>query len=131
MIVDSLGEKYSRTTARRLLENSQVDIRRFLPLRQGAYINLRNHRKILVVDGCTAFTGGMNIGCRHVLAEKGPAAPVVDLHFKVEGPVVADLQRIFLGDWHFVTGQVLKRSPAFPAPAACRARPFPRRQRRS
>lgn len=114
VIVDSLGEKYSRPTARRLLKGSRVRLGRFLPLRQGGYVNLRNHRKILVVDGRTAFTGGMNIGDRHMTVGGATAAPVVDLHFMVEGPVVADLQRVFLGDWHFVTGEILDDPRLFP-----------------
>jgi len=119
VIVDSMGEKYSRPMARRLLKDSPVKVGRFLPLSQGVYINLRNHRKILVVDGSRAFTGGMNIGSRHVTDGHGGAPAVVDLHFRVEGPVVADLQRVFLGDWHFVTGEILKDSRLFPpiAPA--------------
>ncbi len=126
VIVDSLGEKYSRPTARRLLKNSRVRVGRFLPLSREVYVNLRNHRKILVVDGNRAFTGGMNIGGRHV-AQGGAAAPsVVDLHFMVEGPVVADLQRVFLGDWHFVTREILNDPRLFPplppaGPALARA----------
>ena len=126
VIVDSLGEKYSRPTARRLLKDSRVRVGRFLPLSREVYVNLRNHRKILVVDGNRAFTGGMNIGGRHV-AQGGAAAPsVVDLHFMVEGPVVADLQRVFLGDWHFVTREILSDPRLFPplppaGPALARA----------
>lgn len=114
VIVDSLGEKYSRPTARRLLKGSRVKVGRFLPLRQGGYVNLRNHRKILVVDGRMAFTGGMNIGGRHMVEGGVVKAPVADLHFMVEGPVVADLQRVFLGDWHFVTGEILDDPRLFP-----------------
>lgn len=114
VIVDSLGEKYSRPTARKLLKDSRVKIGRFLPLSQGGYVNLRNHRKILVVDGHTAFTGGMNIGDRHLVAGNATTAPVVDLHFMIKGPAVADLQRIFLGDWHFVTGEILNDPQLFP-----------------
>ena len=114
VIVDSMGEKYSRPTARRLLKGSAVQIGRFLPLSQGVYINLRNHRKLLVVDGSRAFTGGMNIGSRHITGGHGAAPSVVDLHFSVAGPVVADLQRVFLGDWHFVTGEILKDGHLFP-----------------
>lgn len=114
VIVDSLGEKYSHPTARRLLKDSGVKIGRFLPLSREIYVNLRNHRKILVLDGCRAFTGGMNIGDRHVARGTAAAPSVVDLHFMVEGPVVADLQRVFLGDWHFVTGEILRDSRLFP-----------------
>ena len=112
VIVDSLGEKYSSPTARKLLKGSAVQFRSFLPLRPGGYLNLRNHRKILVVDGMLAFTGGMNIGDRHLVS--GPAPLVKDLHFQVAGPAVADLQRTFLEDWRFAKGEQLTGSHYFP-----------------
>jgi cardiolipin synthase len=119
VIIDALGEKYSRPTARSLLKGSGVEIGRFLPLRQGIYINLRNHRKILVVDGQTGFTGGMNIGDRHLAGRPAGPPPVRDIHFKVEGPVVRDLQQVFLEDWFFVTGEARNDTSLFPqlAPA--------------
>ncbi|ACM19448.1 cardiolipin synthase, putative [Geotalea daltonii FRC-32] len=119
VIIDSLGEKYSRPTARKLLKGSKVKVGRFLPLRQGGYVNLRNHRKILVVDGKKGFTGGMNIGDRHVTERVGGPAIVKDMHFMVEGQVVNDLQRTFLEDWFFVTGNLINDERFFPAiPAA-------------
>ncbi|HEX9023564.1 MAG TPA: phospholipase D-like domain-containing protein, partial [Geobacteraceae bacterium] len=107
VLIDALGEKYSWPTAHRLLKGSRVKVGHFLPLRHGWYLNLRNHRKILVVDGRTAFTGGMNIGDRHIVGSGAGARPVADLHFKVEGPVVSDLQRVFLEDWFFATGELV------------------------
>jgi cardiolipin synthase len=112
VIVDSLGEKYSRPTARVLLKGSAVQFRSFLPLRPGGYLNLRNHRKILVVDGVLGFTGGMNIGSRHLVSGSPPV--VKDLHFQVRGPVVADLQRTFLEDWRFAKGERLTGERFFP-----------------
>ena len=112
VIVDSLGEKYSRPTARELLKGSAVEFSRFLPLRPGGYLNLRNHRKILVVDGALAFTGGMNIGDRHLVSVTVPL--VRDLHFQVTGPAVADLQRTFLEDWRFAKGEQLTGERYFP-----------------
>jgi cardiolipin synthase len=114
VLVDSLGEKYSHPRAHRLLRHPKIKIGRFLPLSQGGYVNLRTHRKILVVDGCRAFTGGMNIGDRHLVTRGATKAPVIDRHFMIEGPVVADLQRIFLGDWHFVTGEIPDDPRLFP-----------------
>jgi cardiolipin synthase len=114
IIIDALGEKYSHPTARSLLKGSGVEIGRFLPLRQGIYINLRNHRKILVVDGRVGFTGGMNIGDRHLVGRQSGPPPVRDVHFKVEGPVVRGLQQLFLEDWYFVTGQIKSDSSLFP-----------------
>lgn len=112
IIVDSLGEKYSVPTAWELLKGSKVEFRRFLPLRPGGYLNLRNHRKIMVVDGRIGFTGGMNIGRRHMI--NSPPPVVKDLHFQVTGPVVADLQRTFLEDWHFAKGKQLTDPRYFP-----------------
>ncbi len=119
VLIDALGEKYSWPTARRLLKGSQVKVGRFLPLRQGWYMNLRNHRKILIADGATAFTGGMNIGDRHLIEGVATDRPVADMHFKVEGPVVGDLQRVFLEDWYFATGELVTDRELFPplAPA--------------
>ena len=61
-------------------------------------INLRNHRKNLVVDGRIAFFGGVNVSLQNV----GPH-PIRDYHFKAEGPIVHELQFSFLCDWHFIT----------------------------
>lgn len=108
VIVDALGEKYSRPSARTLLKGSKVRVERYLPLRQGGHLNLRNHRKLLLVDGSTAFTGGMNIGERHLLDSRIWKQPVADIHFLVQGPVVADMERAFMEDWHFVTGELLE-----------------------
>ncbi|RME51396.1 MAG: cardiolipin synthase, partial [Deltaproteobacteria bacterium] len=52
------------------------------------YLNLRNHRKILVVDGRIGFTGGMNISARHLFAGRDPKRAVADVQFRIEGPVV-------------------------------------------
>jgi cardiolipin synthase len=114
VIIDSLGEKYSRPTAARLLKGSRVKVAHFLPLRQGGYINLRNHRKLLIVDGATGFTGGMNIGDRHLTNRSGLPPVVRDIHFMVRGQVVADLQRTFLEDWYFVTGELVSDCAFFP-----------------
>ena len=112
VLIDSLGEKYSFPSAMNLFKGSGVQVGRFLPLIREIYINLRNHRKLLIVDGRLAFTGGMNIGDRH-LVERA-ANPVVDLHFRVVGPVVAALQKTFLEDWYFATGEFLDEPACFP-----------------
>ena len=79
-----------------------------------ATINLRNHRKILVTDGHMAFTGGMNIRHGNVLSAD-PPSPVQDLHFRIEGPVVSQLQGAFANDWSFTTGEILDGETWFPA----------------
>jgi cardiolipin synthase len=114
LLIDGLGARYARPSARRLLRQTAARIGRFLPLREGAHINLRNHRKILVTDGLHGFTGGMNIGDRHLAGRTSARGPVIDVHFQVEGPVVADLQRVFLEDWFFATRELLDDPRCFP-----------------
>ncbi|MBI5895612.1 MAG: PLDc N-terminal domain-containing protein [Desulfobacterales bacterium] len=108
VILDGVGEYYSRPRAGRLLKRAKVPVARFFPPRllpPSLFINLRNHRKILVVDGAEGFTGGMNIGDRHLAADSSKADRVEDLHFRVAGPVVAQMEQIFLADWRLCTGR--------------------------
>jgi cardiolipin synthase len=79
------------------------------------FINLRNHRKMLVVDGRHAFTGGMNIAQGNRLQEK-PRSPVRDLHFELEGPIVSELQMVFAEDWAFAGREKLSGPLWFPGP---------------
>jgi len=60
----------------------------------------------MVVDGRIGFTGGMNIREDFVLDEK-PKHPAMDLHFRIEGPVVQHLHETFAEDWEFTTGESL------------------------
>ena len=109
VIVDGIGELYSRPRISRQLCRAGIRAVRFLPpklLPPSFFINLRNHRKILVVDGEYGFTGGMNIGARHLLASTGRRR-TRDLHFRLQGPAVTQLQAIFAEDWRFVTGESL------------------------
>src|SRR5262249_54017317 len=79
----------------------------FLPinlLRRSVQINLRNHRKILVVDGQTGFTGGLNVGDEY-LGKVARFGFWRDTHLRLRGPAVADLQRVFAEDWDFAAGE--------------------------
>ncbi|HLG21883.1 MAG TPA: phospholipase D-like domain-containing protein [Candidatus Manganitrophaceae bacterium] len=105
VLVDGLGELYSFPAAPRLLKKKGVRVARFLPLSRGLRLNLRNHRKLLVIDSSAGFTGGMNIGDRHLAAVPANPRRVVDLHFRVDGPVAAQMEETFLEDWRFVTGE--------------------------
>ena len=69
-------------------------------------INYRNHRKIVVVDGHTAWVGGLNIGDEY--NDKHPVlTPWRDTHVRVSGPCVQGCQASFIEDWHWATGHVL------------------------
>ncbi|MDI1315213.1 cardiolipin synthase [Prosthecobacter sp.] len=116
VMVDDAGTRYSRPPVVEALTQAGVTARRFMPSRMLLRLitmNLRNHRKILVVDGHTAFTGGMNIREGNMVARK-PPHPVHDLHFQVTGPCVAQIQRVFTEDWAFCTNETLDGPLWFP-----------------
>lgn len=107
ILVDGVGRLYSFPSIVKTLKKSGVKMGIFLdPLSsKGLRFNLRNHRKILVIDGCFGFTGGMNISSRH-LKSSLTKSPVSDMHFQFIGPVVTHLEETFLADWFFVTQEV-------------------------
>jgi cardiolipin synthase len=74
------------------------------PLRGRFQVNLRNHRKVAVVDGRVGFTGGINIGDLNLSATSG-GAPIRDYHVRIEGPAVSELQLQFVADWSFASGE--------------------------
>lgn len=109
VIVDGVGELYSWPRMSRVLRHAGVPVARFLPPRllpPAFSVNLRNHRKILVVDGEQGFTGGMNIGARHLVGSTSGRA-TADIHFHVRGAVVSQLEDVFVEDWRFITGEDL------------------------
>lgn len=127
VLIDGIGELYSAPRAGTLLKKRGVPVARFLPpklIPPAIHINLRNHRKILVADGRVAFAGGMNIGDRH-LAEVGTnPSRVVDTHFRLTGPVVGEIEKVFFEDWEFVTGEAVsspEASDCDQSGALCRA----------
>lgn len=79
------------------------------------YLNRRNHRKIAVIDGHTAFFGGFNVS-REYIGNKAETGSWHDNHLRVEGESVADLQRLFLEDWRLSAGRPADSSAFFPAP---------------
>ncbi len=69
--------------------------------RKQMHLNLRNHRKVLVVDGRIAFTGGVNLNAYS--RSRGGVPAIQDYHFRLLGPIVQELQYSFLRDWHVMT----------------------------
>jgi len=102
VLVDAAGTRYSWPPITHRLNRLGVRCAKFLPASvltpwRVATINLRNHRKIMVVDGRVGFTGGMNLRHGNVLSGH-PQRPIQDLHFRVQGPVVSQLQDAFASD---------------------------------
>ncbi len=118
VLVDAAGTRYSFPPITWKLRHAQIPFAKFLPTSlltpwRVATINLRNHRKSLIIDGQIAFTGGMNIRQGNIL-NSSTKHPVQDLHFRVTGPVITELQEVFANDWAFTTGEVLDGETWFP-----------------
>jgi len=116
VLIDSVGADYSKPTMVTRLQEVGVPVAAFLPTRAPRlfhYANMRNHRKILVVDGRIGFTGGTNIRIGHEL-KSNPKSPVQCAHFRIEGPVVQHIREAFAMDWAFTTEEVLPADPWFP-----------------
>ncbi len=126
-LLDGIGALRTFSRMGRRLLKSGAEVVPFFPLRfplGRTRVNLRNHRKILVVDGRVGFTGGMNISARHLMNGNNPRR-AEDLHFEVTGPVVAEMQHTFVEDWAMTHGGALDGEAYFPAlgpagPALCR-----------
>lgn len=117
VLIDGIGGGYFLSSAFYALRQRGVPAVRFLhsaaPWRM-PFLNLRNHRKMLIIDGRAAFTGGLNIGAENVLSA-APRHPVRDTHFRIEGPVTAQLMECFARDWQFAASEVLSGTVWFPA----------------
>ena len=109
VLIDGYGCGYLWSTTYRRLRRAGVPVARFLhsvlPWRM-PFLNLRTHRKILIIDGSRAFTGGLNIGAENLL-NSHPRYPVLDTHFEVSGPVVSQLREAFSELWTFTTREIL------------------------
>lgn len=116
VLVDGVGARYSRPTIVPLLKAAKVTVAEFLPSPvpfSNPYFNMRNHRKILVVDGTIGFTGGMNI--RDLCLTTSTSHHITrDVHFQFGGPVVRHLLEAFVIDWRFTTREVLRGPRWFP-----------------
>jgi cardiolipin synthase len=112
VLYDGLGSFWRPNRFFRPLRDAGGKAAAFLPIEvfRRPHLNLRNHRKLLIADGCTAFTGGMNVGDEYATGRNWR-----DLHCRIRGPVCASLQRVFVEDWNFATGEVLDTDDYFPA----------------
>ena len=121
LLVDGVGgQKVSKKFVRPLLEaGGKFGV--FMPVfgfRPYWRPNLRNHRKILVVDDRIAFAGGLNIG-EEYQGRKKKYAPWRDTHLRIEGHAVGLLQEVFAEDWLFSTGEDLADNDFFSGSSVC------------
>jgi cardiolipin synthase len=109
VLLDGVGIGYSWHKSDSVLKKLGVKTARFLPaisLMSIRFINLRNHRKILCVDGEVAYIGGMNVSKNNVV--ETAIHPIDDVQFKVTGPVINQISQVFIEDWFFATGELIQ-----------------------
>jgi cardiolipin synthase len=117
VLIDAVGARYRWPPVHRSLRKAGVPTALFLERLAPAwlpFVNLRNHRKILVVDGRIGFTGGMNVRDDFMPGPERPV-PFEDLQVRLEGPIVAHLQSIFAEDWYFTVRERLEGAAFFPS----------------
>lgn len=109
VLIDSIGSGYVFSGAVRRLRAGKVPAARFLhtwlPWRM-PFLNMRNHKKLLIVDGTVGFTGGLNIEAEHSfrLSSKNY---IDGVQVRIEGPVTRQLMDTFARDWSFTAGELL------------------------
>jgi cardiolipin synthase len=116
MLLDWVGSAKMDESLIAVMEQAGVQVRRFHPPHWShlGRLNNRTHRKLLVVDGRLGFTGGVGVAEPWMGHAQDPAH-WRDTHFEVAGPVVAQMQSVFIDNWIKVTGDVLHGPDYFPA----------------
>jgi len=109
LIYDGIGSfSLSKKYLKKLLEIG-VEVYSFLPFKFGRYfysLNFRNHRKIIVVDGAIAFTGGINVSDKYLKGQVG-LGKWHDMHLRLIGPAATQLDQVFMTDWYLVSTKLL------------------------
>jgi cardiolipin synthase len=114
-IYDDVGSWELKRKFLRSMSDAGVKVDCFMRVRfpnLTSKVNYRNHRKILVVDGKTAFVGGLNFADRYINGVPS-IGPWRDTHLKVTGGGATALQIIFMADWYFVSKEILKGESYF------------------
>ncbi len=113
VLVDSVGERLGKLGDKMTAAGVNFQIYKPARLRSIAKTGDRTHRKIITVDGRIGFTGGLAIDDRWA-GDARNSAEWRDTIVRVEGPVVLPLQRLFLEDWLYTTGEILDGERQFP-----------------
>lgn len=115
VLLDWIGSAKMDGSLVQTLMDAGVQVKKFHPPHWShlARLNNRTHRKLLVVDGRIGFTGGVGVAPQWTGRAQDPAH-WRDTHFEVKGPVVAQMQSVFIDNWIKVTGDVLHGPDYFP-----------------
>jgi cardiolipin synthase len=115
VVIDWFGSTRMDPGVIQMLEDSGVEIERYHPIRWYSMrrLNNRTHRKILVIDGRVGFTGGVGIADQW-LGDARNKDEWRDVHFRIEGPAVSQLQRAFMDNWLKGHSRVLHGDDYFP-----------------
>ncbi len=115
VLLDWVGSIQVDRALMQRMKDAGVEAHMFHPLRwyNLGRMNNRTHRKLLIVDGCVGFTGGVGIA-EPWTGNAEDADHWRDCHFRVEGPVVAQMQSVMLSNWSKTTGVILHGSDYFP-----------------
>jgi cardiolipin synthase len=116
LMIDAIGSSGSRRAIAKRLAHSDVKLEIMLPVRfwgKFGRADMRNHRKVAVVDGCIGWVGSQNI----IDAQSEATVANRELMLRVTGPIVAELQVVFIGDWYLETETALRSATLFPTPA--------------
>ena len=116
VLVDWIGGNKMDDAYVTMMKDAGVEFRKYRPLRWYNLhrLNDRTHRKLLVIDGQVGYTGGVGIAAEWTGNGQDPAH-WRDSHFRIEGPVVAQMQSAFMDNWIETTGSVLHGPRYFPA----------------
>lgn len=115
LLYDGLGCNKTNKRYFKQMMKAGVEVRTFLPLsfpRVLRNVNYRNHKKIVIIDGRIAYTGGINV--KDVYIDGLSWGKWNDIHFKVEGSGASGLQSVFLADWYYASGQYLSSPEYYP-----------------
>jgi cardiolipin synthase len=119
LLRDAMGSRDLRASHLKPLLEAGAQVAEFLPINPLARpfsVNFRNHRKIVVIDGTTAFTGGMNVADEYRDDQHPKLGRWRDTMLRLRGPAVLRYQEIFAEDWSFTTGELCVGTTYFPAP---------------
>ena len=122
LIYDSVGSQNTPAAFFKHLRDSGIEVLEFNPVnplkaKKIDFLTHRDHRKILIVDGKIAFTGGVNISGVYSSSPSGQGSdgqPWRDTHVRIEGPAVAEFQKLFLDTWKRQKGPELALKNYFP-----------------